>query len=112
MSSINCAADRTFCPVTVLCCRCAYLCINVRVVIYGISSQCGRYRGNTGRPVRPSVSHNDHLSEEEDSATPPFHQQEELVGEIQVTNKALKKNTNFHCPFNMYNVRNQMRFSY
>lgn len=67
------------------------MCINVRVVIYGISSQCGRYRGNTGRPVRPSVSHNDHLSEEEDSATPPFHQQEELVGEIQVTNKALKK---------------------
>lgn len=81
MSSINCAADRglavtvfALCPVIVLCCRCACMCINVRVVIYGISSQCGRYRGNTGHPIQPSGSHHDHLSEEEDSATPPFHQ--------------------------------------
>lgn len=75
------------CPVIVLCCRCACMCINVRLVIYGISWQCGHYRGNTGHPCQPCGGHHDHPSKEEDPAAPAFHQQEEHAGEIQVMKK-------------------------
>ena len=60
------------------------MCINVRVVIYGISRQRGRYRGNPGHPGQPPGRHRDHLCEEEDSAATPLRQQEEHLGETQV----------------------------
>lgn len=76
------------CPVVVLCGRCACVCINVRVVICGISRQRGHHRGTTGHLTQPSDSHHDRLSEEEDSAAPHLRQQEEHIGEAQVTMKS------------------------
>lgn len=96
----NCAADHglavmvfALCSVVVLCCRCACVCINVRVVIYGNSRQCGHYCGNPGYPAQPSGRNSTRLSEEEDSATPPLHKQEEHFGETQVTAFHEKQNT-------------------
>ena len=90
----NCAADRGLavtvfasCLLIVLCCRCACVCINVRVVIYGISRQRGHYRVDPRHPDQPPGNNRDRLSEEEDPAAPPLHQQEEHVGETQVTIK-------------------------
>ena len=77
-------AVTVLCPVIVLCCRRACVCINVRVVICGISRQCVHYCGNPGHPGQPSGDHRRHLLEEEDSAAPPLHEQEEHAGENQV----------------------------
>lgn len=68
-----------------LCCRRACLCINVRVVVCGISGRGGRLRGDPAHPAGPVGRGRAPLPEEEDAAAPAVQQQEEHAGEAQVT---------------------------
>lgn len=68
-----------------LCCRCACVRINVRVVVCGISGCGGRLRGDPAHPAGPPGRGCAPLPEEEDAVAPALQQQEEHAGETQVT---------------------------